>query len=34
LEDLRQTAADPERSRRYLLDATMISSLRRSGLIR
>lgn len=34
LEDLRQTAADPERSRRYLLDATMISSLRRSGLVR
>ena len=34
LEDLRQTAADPERSRGYLLDATMISSLRRSALIR
>jgi 3-(3-hydroxy-phenyl)propionate hydroxylase len=33
LEELRQTAADPERSRRYLLDATMISSLRRSGMI-
>jgi 3-(3-hydroxy-phenyl)propionate hydroxylase len=34
MEDLRQTAADPERRHRYLLDATMISSLRRSGLIR
>jgi len=34
LEDLRHTAADPERARRYLLDATMISSLRRSALIR
>jgi 3-(3-hydroxy-phenyl)propionate hydroxylase len=34
LEDLRQIAADPERSRGYLLDATMISSLRRSALIR
>jgi 3-(3-hydroxy-phenyl)propionate hydroxylase len=33
LEDLRQTAADPERAHRYLLDATMISSLRRSGMI-
>jgi 3-(3-hydroxy-phenyl)propionate hydroxylase len=33
LDDLRQTAADPERSRGYLLDATMISSLRRSGMI-
>jgi 3-(3-hydroxy-phenyl)propionate hydroxylase len=33
LENLRQTAADPERAHRYLLDATMISSLRRSGMI-
>jgi 3-(3-hydroxy-phenyl)propionate hydroxylase len=33
LADLRQTAADPERAHRYLLDATMISSLRRSGVI-
>jgi 3-(3-hydroxy-phenyl)propionate hydroxylase len=33
LDDLRQTAADPERSHRYLLDATMISSLRRSGMV-
>ena len=33
VEDLRQTAADPERRYRYLLDATMISSLRRSGML-
>ncbi len=34
LQDLRQTAADPARAHQYLLDATMISSLRRSGMIR
>jgi hypothetical protein len=27
-------AADPERSYQYLLDSAMISSLRRSGMIR
>jgi 3-(3-hydroxy-phenyl)propionate hydroxylase len=34
LEEMRKTAADPERSYRYLLDSSMISSLRRSGMIR
>jgi 3-(3-hydroxy-phenyl)propionate hydroxylase len=34
LDEMRRTAADPERSYQYLLDATMISSLRRSGMIR
>jgi len=34
LEDMRQTAADPARSYQYLLDSSMISSLRRSGMIR
>ncbi|HVO15495.1 MAG TPA: FAD-dependent monooxygenase [Alphaproteobacteria bacterium] len=33
LDELRRTAADPEASYRYLLDASMISSLRRSGMI-
>ena len=31
---LRQIAADPARSHQYLLDAAMISSLRRSGMLR
>jgi len=34
LDEIRRTAADPERSYQYLLDATMISSLRRSAMIR
>jgi 3-(3-hydroxy-phenyl)propionate hydroxylase len=34
LDEMRRTAADPERSYRYLLDSSMISSLRRSGMIR
>jgi len=34
LDDMRRTAADPERSYQYLLDSAMISSLRRSGMIR
>jgi 3-(3-hydroxy-phenyl)propionate hydroxylase len=34
LEEMRRTAADPERSYQYLLDSAMISSLRRSGMIR
>src|SRR5262249_30139209 len=34
LEETRQTAADPGRSYKYLLDSAMISSLRRSGMIR
>jgi 3-(3-hydroxy-phenyl)propionate hydroxylase len=33
LEEVRRTAADPTLSYHYLLDAAMISSLRRSGLI-
>lgn len=33
LDELRRIAADPEASYRYLLDASMISSLRRSGMI-
>ena len=33
LDDWRALAADPERSYRYLLDTSMISSLRRSGMI-
>jgi 3-(3-hydroxy-phenyl)propionate hydroxylase len=34
LEQMRKTAADPELSYQYLLDSAMISSLRRSGMIR
>jgi len=34
LYEMRRTAADPELSYRYLLDSSMISSLRRSGMIR
>jgi 2-polyprenyl-6-methoxyphenol hydroxylase-like FAD-dependent oxidoreductase len=34
LADMRATAADPARSYQYLLDSAMISSLRRSGMIR
>jgi len=34
LEQIRKTAADPELSYKYLLDSAMISSLRRSGMIR
>jgi 3-(3-hydroxy-phenyl)propionate hydroxylase len=34
LDEMRRTAADPERSYQYLLDSAMISSLRRSGMIR
>jgi 3-(3-hydroxy-phenyl)propionate hydroxylase len=34
LDELRQIAADPARSYQYLLDAAMISSLRRSGMAR
>ena len=34
LDEMRKTAADPERSYQYLLDSAMISSLRRSGMIR
>jgi 3-(3-hydroxy-phenyl)propionate hydroxylase len=34
LDDIRATAADPARSYQYLLDSAMISSLRRSGMIR
>jgi 3-(3-hydroxy-phenyl)propionate hydroxylase len=34
LDEMRATAADPERSYQYLLDSSMISSLRRSGMIR
>src|SRR5215470_9165027 len=34
LDEMRRTAADPERSYKYLLDSSMISSLRRSGMIR
>ena len=34
LDEMRRTAADPERSYWYLLDSSMISSLRRSGMIR
>jgi 3-(3-hydroxy-phenyl)propionate hydroxylase len=33
LDELRQTAADPARHYQYLLDAAMISSLRRSGML-
>jgi len=33
LDELRQIAADPARNRQYLLDAAMISSLRRSGML-
>ncbi|HEX7006680.1 MAG TPA: FAD-dependent monooxygenase [Alphaproteobacteria bacterium] len=33
LDELRRIAADPEASYRYLLDASMISSLRRSGML-
>jgi 3-(3-hydroxy-phenyl)propionate hydroxylase len=33
LDELRQIAADPARSYQYLLDAAMISSLRRSGML-
>ena len=33
LDGWRALAADPERSYRYLLDTSMISSLRRSGMI-
>jgi 3-(3-hydroxy-phenyl)propionate hydroxylase len=33
LEDIRRTAADPALSYKHLLDAAMISSLRRSGMI-
>jgi len=33
LEELKRTAADPAASYKYLLDAAMISSLRRSGMI-
>ena len=34
LDEMRSTAADPERSYQYLLRSSMISSLRRSGMIR
>jgi 3-(3-hydroxy-phenyl)propionate hydroxylase len=34
LDDIRKTAADPARSYQHLLDSAMISSLRRSGMIR
>jgi 3-(3-hydroxy-phenyl)propionate hydroxylase len=34
LDELRQIAADPARNREYLLDAAMISSLRRSGMLK
>jgi 3-(3-hydroxy-phenyl)propionate hydroxylase len=34
LAEMRATAADPQRSYQYLLDSAMISSLRRSGMIR
>ena len=34
LDQIRKTAADPELSYKYLLDSAMISSLRRSGMIR
>jgi 3-(3-hydroxy-phenyl)propionate hydroxylase len=34
LAEMRRTAADPELSYRYLLDSAMISSLRRSGMIK
>jgi 2-polyprenyl-6-methoxyphenol hydroxylase-like FAD-dependent oxidoreductase len=34
LDEMRAIAADPERSYQYLLDSAMISSLRRSGMIR
>jgi len=34
LDEMRRTAGDPELSYRYLLDSSMISSLRRSGMIR
>ena len=34
LDEMRKTAADPARSYQYLLDSAMISSLRRSGMIR
>ncbi|HUI94492.1 MAG TPA: FAD-dependent monooxygenase [Xanthobacteraceae bacterium] len=34
LDEMRATAADPARSYQYLLDSSMISSLRRSGMIR
>jgi 3-(3-hydroxy-phenyl)propionate hydroxylase len=34
LDEMRATAADPQRSYQYLLDSSMISSLRRSGMIR
>jgi 3-(3-hydroxy-phenyl)propionate hydroxylase len=34
LDEIRATAADPERSYQHLLDSAMISSLRRSGMIR
>ncbi|MEA2996461.1 MAG: 3-(3-hydroxy-phenyl)propionate hydroxylase, partial [Alphaproteobacteria bacterium] len=34
LDQIRATAADPELSYKYLLDSAMISSLRRSGMIR
>ncbi len=34
LDEMRKTAADPARSHQYLLDSSMISSLRRSGMIR
>ena len=34
LDEMRRTAADPARSYQYLLDSAMISSLRRSGMIR
>jgi 3-(3-hydroxy-phenyl)propionate hydroxylase len=34
LDEMRKIAADPERSYGYLLDSAMISSLRRSGMIR
>jgi hypothetical protein len=33
LDELRQIAADPSRNYQYLLDAAMISSLRRSGML-
>ena len=33
LDELRALAADPERARNYMLDAAMITSLRRSGMI-
>jgi 3-(3-hydroxy-phenyl)propionate hydroxylase len=34
LDEMRRTAADAERSYRYLLDSSMISSLRRCGMIK